>query len=237
MRFMRSPSGSRPLAAATPVVALVTVLLAASSARAVNPLELIGSHPKAFVEPEGYYKVIVPGGFDCELVKGKRELKCTGTRGPQAALFIRVLDVPRSATADLVALNEMEHFKKQPHFRHLDSRREMVRGIPARFEKFAFDYLGNVERPVGVQALYIVKNTKLYVLHFESRLDQFAAYAKDLVELYGSFVPAELDEGGNPILEEPREGRRPGRANTDEEFIEREAERLRKRDLRGTGSF
>lgn len=231
MPAMRSRNRIGPFAGGV----IVAALLASVGALAVNPLELIGSHPKAFVEPEGYYKVILPGGFNCELVKGKRELKCKGTRGPQAALFIRVMDVPRSATADLVALNEMEHFKKQPHFRHLDSRREVVRGIPARFEKFAFDYLGNVERPVGVQALYLVKNTKLYVLHFESRLDQFAAYAKDLVELYGTFVPAELDEGGNPILEEPSARRRTGPAHTDEEFIEREAERMRKRELRVPG--
>lgn len=213
------------------------VLLACASAVAINPLELIGSHPKAFVEPEGYYKVVLPGGFNCELVKGKRELKCKGTRGPQATLFIRVMDVPRSATADLVALNEMEHFKKKPHFRHIDSRREVVHGSPARFEKFAFDYLGNVERPVGVQALYLVKNTKLYVLHFESRLDQFGAYAKDLVELYGTFEPAELDEGGNPILEIPEEKRRTGKARSDEDIMEREAERLKKRDDSLTGGY
>lgn len=212
-------------------------LLVATSALAVNPLELIGSHPKAFVEPEGYYRVVLPGGFDCEQVKGKRELKCKGTRGPQAALFIRVMDVPRSATADLVALNEMQHFKKKPHFRHIDSRRETVRGVPARFEKFAFDYLGNVERPVGVQALYLVKSTKLYVLHFESRLDQFGAYAKDLIELYGTFEPADLDEGGNPIIEQPSDKRRGGPARTDEDIMEKEADRLRKRNESMTGGY
>lgn len=232
MRAMWSRTRTGPLAGG-----VIVALLASASALAVNPLELIGSHPKAFVEPEGFYKVVLPGGFDCEQVKGKRELKCKGTRGPQASLFIRVMDVPRSATADLVALNEMEHFKKKPHFRLIDSRREVVHGTPARFEKFAFDHLGNVERPVGVQALYLVKNTKLYIVHFESRLDQFGAYAKDLVELYGTFQPAALDEGGNPIIELPEEKKRAGKVRTDEDFMEREAERLRKRDSSLTGGF
>ena len=109
-------------------------------------------------------------------------------------------------------------------------------GSPARLEKFAYDYLGNVEYSVGVQALYLVRSTKLYVLHFESRLDQYGQYAKDLVELYGSFRPAELDEGGHPILEDPASKKaRSGRIKSDEDFMQRDEERLRKRDSDLTG--
>ncbi len=229
MGFPRLNLRSSPGATAR-TVTFACALLASGSAFAINPLDLIGAHPKAFVEPEGYYQVILPGGFNCEEVKGKkREIKCQGTRGAQALLVIRVQDVPRSATADLVALNEMERLKKKPHFKLIDSRRETVHGVPARLEKFSYDYLGNVEHSVGVQALYLVKNTKLYVLHFESRLSSFATYAKDLVELYGTFKPAELDEGGNPILERPEE-KRSGKVRSDEDFMEREAQRLLERD-------
>lgn len=221
-------------------VALFTgaaTLALATSALAINPLELIGDHPKAFVEPSGYYRVVLPGGFNCQEVKGKREIKCQGTRGPQALLVIQVLDVPRSATADIVALNEMERLKKKPHFRLIDSRREVVHGVPARLEKFAYDYMGNVEYSVGVQALYLVNNGKLYVLHFESRLDQFGQYAKDLIELYGTFQPAALDEGGNPILDDPSAKARSGKVRSDEDFIDQQSERLRKRDADLTGDY
>jgi hypothetical protein len=206
-------------------------------AAAINPLDLIGKRPKPVVGPQGFYRVIIPSGFDCTETNNrhKREIKCNGTRGPQAALFIQVLDVPESATAELVALNEMDRLKKKPHFKHLDSRKERVDGTPARLEKFTYDYLGNVEHPVGVQALYLVRKNKLFVLHFESRLDQFGAYVKDLIELYGTFKPAPLDDGGNPILEEAAPTKVKKRARTDDDFIDRQLERSRKRDRKLSG--
>lgn len=229
------PSG---YASRMPRVVLVALALAlALPAQAINPLDLIGKRPKPVVGPQGYYRVVIPSGFDCEETdnKRKREVRCNGTRGPQASLFIQVLDVPESANADLVALNEMDRLKKKPHFKHLDSRREVVDGTPARLEKFTYDYLGNVEYPVGVQALYLVRKNKLFVVHFESRLDQFGAYVKDLIELYGTFKPAPLDDGGNPILEEARTTRTNKRVRSDDDFVDRHLDRARKRDRKLTG--
>lgn len=212
---------------------LLPSLLAVGAA--ANPLDLVGLRsPEAFVEPDGYYRVILPGGFKCQPTKGKREVRCEGARGSQALVVLQVLDVPKSATVDLVALNEMQRLKKKPHFKHIDSRSEIVDGSPARLEKFSYDYLGNVERSVGVQALYLVRENKLFVVHFEAPLKSYQAYAKDLVELYGTFKPAQLDEGGHPVLESMAPPRK-GPARTDEEFIERESQRLKKRGESSSG--
>lgn len=218
------------------VLALLALFVGALPAAAINPLDLIGKAPKPVVGPEGLYRVIIPGGFTCEEgTKEKREIKCTGTRGPQAALFIQVLDVPDSATVELVALNEMDRLKKKPHFKHLDSRSQKIDGSPARLEKFTYDYLGNVEHPVAVQALYLVRKNKLYVLHFESRLNQFGAYVRDLIELYGTFKPAKLDDGGNPILEDERSQKVKRRVRNDDDFVDKQTGRSRKRDSRMSG--
>lgn len=201
------------------------MLLCSSIARATHPLELLGQQPKPFVEPSGYYQVLLPPGFECAHDQASREVSCRGTRGPSAKLVIQVLDVPPSASSDIVALNELERLKKKPHFRQVDSRREVIFGSPARLESFAYDYLGNVERSVGVQALYLVKQRRCFVLYFESRLDQFPLYAADLAALYGSFQPANLDEGGNPIISAPEPKRPSRKPRTDQEFVEQQLER------------
>lgn len=181
------------------------VLLAAltaplGEALAINPLDLIGRRPKPFVEPEGFYRVVLPSGFDCA-IKKPRHVECQGKRGAQARLWLQVLDVPRSATPELVALNEMQRFRKKPHFKEISKQATTVDGSPAVTVSFSYDYLGNVEYSAGVQALYLVRQGKLYVIHFESRLSEFGRYAGDLAEVYASFKPARLDDGGNPILE------------------------------------
>jgi hypothetical protein len=209
------------------LLGLLASLLAAGAL--ANPLQLIGhGSPEAFVEPEGYYRVILPGGFACAPQKNKREVRCSGARGSQALVVLQVLDVPKSATVDLVALNEMQRLKKKPHFKHLGSANETIDGSPARLEKFRYDYLGNVEYPVAVQALYLVRENKLFIVHFEAPLMSFSTYAKDLVELYGTFKPAQLDEGGHPVLESMVPAKK-GLPRTDEELIDRENKRIERR--------
>ena len=188
-------------ASSLPRFLLACALLApAGEALAQNPLDLIGRRPKPFVEPEGFYHVVLPAGFDCA-VKQTRHLECTGARGAKALLTLQVLDVPRSATPELVALNEMQRFRKKPHFKEISRTSTTLDGSPGMTVSFSYDHLGNVEYSAGVQALYLIREGKLFVLHFESRLDQFPRYAKDLAEVYGSFKPAKLDAGGNPILD------------------------------------
>lgn len=186
-----------------PFVASLTALalLGSGASMALHPLDLIGRRPKPFVEPEGYYRVVLPAGFDCAL-KAPRHVECQGQRGAKALLTLQVLDVPASASPELVALNEMKRFRERPHFRELSRDKTQVDGLPAMTVAFAYDHLGNVERAGAVQALYTIREGKLFVLHFECRLDQFSAYAKDLSELYASFKPAALDAGGNPILDD-----------------------------------
>lgn len=188
---------ARPLPCAA---AAIAALLVALPALAQNPLDLIGRRPKPFVEPEGYYRVVLPSGFDCE-AKQARRVECQGKRGANALLTLQILDVPPSATPALVALNEMQRFRKKPHFKEISRKRTDVDGSPAMTVSFSYDYLGNVQYAAGVQALYVIRAGKLYVIHFESRLSEFGRYAQDLAEVYGSFRPAKLDDGGHPILE------------------------------------
>lgn len=181
--------------------ALLGTLAGAGAASALHPLDLIGRRPKPFVEPEGFYRAVLPAGFDCAL-KAPRHVECQGQRGAKALLTLQVLDVPASATPELVALNEMKRFRERPHFRELSRDKTRIDGLPAMTVAFSYDHLGNVERAGAVQALYTIREGKLFVVHFECRLDQFAAYAKDLSELYATFKPAALDAGGNPILDD-----------------------------------
>lgn len=183
-----------------PCCGLLLALGFSLAAQATHPLDLIGRRPKPFVEPDGYYQVILPAGFDCQQ-KAKQHLECQGKRNAKALLTIQVLEVPESATPELVALNEMKRFRNQPHFKELSKTKTMLAGEPAITVSFSFDHLGNVERSAAVQALYTIREGKLFVLHFESRLDQFASYAEDLTQLYATFRPADLDAGGEPVLD------------------------------------
>lgn len=184
------------------VVVLACLVSFAASAQDADPLlqALSGNQPKPFLEPEGFYMVVVPAGFDCDV--RKRNVTCRGNRGHAALLVIRVEDVPPSATPEIKLLNEMDRFKKKPHFKLVSKQRLQIDGSPAITTSFSYDYLANVEYQVGVQALYMVRSGKLYVIHFESRLDQFPSYAGDLAKLYASFKPATLDAAGHPVLED-----------------------------------
>ena len=159
-----------------------------------------GQKPKPFIDPAGYYAVILPTGFDCEAKP--RKVKCTGNRGVQATLTIDVLDVPASATNEIVLLNQMDTFKKKPHFKMLQKGNTKIDKTPAVVVNFAYDYMGNVEYQVGVEELIMVRGGKLYLVHQEMRLDQLSTHKKDLEQLYRSFKPARLDAGGNPILKD-----------------------------------
>lgn len=195
---IRTPPGlPRALKAAS---ALAAVLVALPALAQLSPLDLIGNRPKPFIEPEGFYRVVLPSGFDCK--SEKRHLECTGTRGRNALLVIDVLDVPRSATAKLHWLNQMARFREKPHFQELSREEVVFHDVPGMTVAFKYDYLGNVQYKVGVRATYLKQENKLYSIHFESRLDSFAAYDKDLADFYSTFKPTPLDPGGNPILRE-----------------------------------
>lgn len=181
-------------------LALASLLVFALPAAAQDMEMFFGQKPKPFIDPAGYYAVILPNGFDCEA--RARQVKCNGNRGVQAALTIDVLDVPQSATADIAMLNQMDRFKEKPHFKLISKGKTKLDGQPALTTAFSYDYMGNVEYSVGVQQLILVQGGKLYLIHLETRLDQFATHKKDLQQLYGSFKPARLDAGGNPILED-----------------------------------
>lgn len=169
---------------------------------------LEGRGPKPFIEPEGFYRVLLPSGFTCRA--GKRKVECDGTKGAQAKLFLEVRDVPKSATPEIVMLNQMETFKKKPHFKKVSHERIDVEGVPAVAVGFTYDYMGNVERSVGVQSLYAVQENKLYLVHFEAQLRDFPTYLPSLKELYSTLKFARLDAGGHPVIEDlkpPEEGR------------------------------
>lgn len=184
---------------------LPALLIGAPLAHAEDGLDqlLFGNKPKPFIEPSGYYAVILPSGFDCE-AKVSRHVECRSNRGTNALLTLDVLDVPESATSDIAMLNQMDRFQQKPHFKLITKSQTKLDGSPAITVAFQYDYLGNVEYTVGVQQLIMVRGGKLYLLHLETPLSTFGAHKKDLEQLYGSFKPARLDASGNPILEDLR---------------------------------
>lgn len=185
------------------VVAVVVAAFvgAVPAAAQDDPLQgLVGRAQKPFIDPAGFFAVVVPGGFDCQATA--RKVSCVGTRGVQSVLTIDVVDVPASATVELVLLNQIDAFAKKPHYQLVAKRPFKIDGNRALLASFTYDHFGNVEYAVGAQALYMVKTTKAYVIHYEGRADQFLVHKKDLDELYASFRTARLDAGGNPIVED-----------------------------------
>jgi hypothetical protein len=186
-----------------PTASIVATALAALafSAHAQGEMEtLFGRKSKPFIDPLGFYAVVFPSGFDCRAQA--RNVECVGMRQGQAKLVVRVIDTPASATTELVLMNEIDLFKKKPHFKLVSQAKTTVDGSPAMVATFTYDYMGNVEYTVGVQALYLVRQTKTYVIHFESHVGNFGSYKKDLEAVYATFKPARLDAAGNPILED-----------------------------------
>lgn len=175
----------------------------APAARAQDDMlqSLVGRQQKPFIDPAGYFAVIVPGGFDCQA--RARKMTCSGTRGVQASLTIDVVDVPASATVELVLLNQIDAFAKKPHYQLIAKRPfTLDASSKAMMATFTYDHFGNVEYAVGAQALYVVKTNKAYVIHYEGRADQMAVHKQDLDLLYASLKIARLDGGGNPIVED-----------------------------------
>ena len=160
--------------------------------------ELFKRGDKAFVQQEGFYRVVIPYGFKCE--EQARKLTCRSTKADKALLQIDIRDVPKSGTVGLVALNYERNFKKKPHYKLLNKSKIAIQNTPAIIHTMRYDYLGNVQAPVGVQALYFLRETKLFLIHFECGQNYFENYVPALTKLYGTFRPAEIDPGGHPIL-------------------------------------
>lgn len=180
---------------------LLTFAWAGGATAQIDPMALVGGGPKPFVEPEGFYRVVLPSGFDCD-AKLKRRVVCKGRRGTQALLQIDVIDVPKSATAKLHWINQMERFKKKPHY-HQISKAEVTTGEVSGVKvAFRYDYLGNVQYKVGVVAAYFKQENKLYSIHFESNLAAYGKYEPDLKTLFETLRLTPLDPGGNPILDD-----------------------------------
>jgi hypothetical protein len=199
MPSMRSPTPL--LTAAALLVPLLSSLLWSPPARADELFQsLVGRVNKPLLDPAGYFAVVLPAGFDCEA--SPRRVRCQGNRGVQSLLTIDVVDVPASASVELLLLNQMDAYQKKPHFKLLSQKKLTIDGQRALFASFTFDHFGNVQLPGGAQALYLVKNTKAYIIHYEGRADQFAVHKKDLDEVYATFKTARLDGGGNPIVED-----------------------------------
>jgi hypothetical protein len=175
-------------------------MVTSASVQAQELQMLFGQKPKPLVDPAGYFRVLLPGGFDCQAAP--RKVQCTGNRGIQSSLHIAVVDVPTSATVENVFLNESEKFGRKPHYKLLSKRKHTLDGAPAMMASYQYDYNGNVEYSIVVQALYMVRGSKQYLIQYEGRVDQFGTHAQDLRELYASFKAARVDAGGHPIIED-----------------------------------
>lgn len=179
---------------------LVTVFVCMATPVHAQVDMLLGTSPKAFVEPEGFYRVIIPSSFQCS-VKA-RHVECRGHVGAGALLSIDVADVPASATVEAASLMKVDEFKKLPHYRTVTQVRESIDGTPVIRTKFTYDRQGNVERPMTVQTVYFVRGNKLFSLHFEVGSKDEGAYSRDLRAFYDSFKPARIDAGGHPVVED-----------------------------------
>ena len=153
---------------------------------------------KAFVQQEGYYHLVIPQGFTCE--EKKRRLECRSAKGDSALLHLEVVDIPANGTLELVALNYERRFQKKSHYQLLQKSKLTVDGTPAILHSLRYDYLGNVQTPVAVQALYLVRQNKLFLIHFECALQYYSGYVQALGKLYNTFKPAQIDPGGHPVL-------------------------------------
>jgi hypothetical protein len=182
------------------MVAALWLLLAVQAHAEDLFQNLVGHAQKPLVDPAGFFSVVIPSGFDCQAAP--RKVSCQGNRGVQSLLTIDVVDVPSSASVELFVLNQGDAFKKKPHYRKLGEKKFTLDGQRAVLASFTFDHFGNVEYPVGVQALYLVKNTKAFVVHYEGRADQIAVHKADLDQLYATFKTARIDGGGNPVIED-----------------------------------
>jgi hypothetical protein len=192
-------SVGRGLAVAV-VVALAPLVLATPAHANELFQSLLGRTNKPLIDPAGFFSVVIPSGFDCQAAP--RKVTCNSNRGVRALLTIDVVDVPASASVELFVLNQADAYKKKPHYRKLAEKKQMLDGARAVLASFTYDHLGNVEYPVGAQALYVVKSTKAYVIHYEGRADQFVVHKADLEQLYATFKTARIDAGGNPIVED-----------------------------------
>lgn len=193
------------------VAAVVVAPLTLATATRADELfqSLLGRTNKPLIDPAGYFAVVIPSGFDCQAAP--RKVTCNSNRGIQALLTIDVVDVPASASVELFVLNQADAYKKKPHYRKIAEKKQMLDGARAVLASFTYDHLGNVEYPIGAQALYMVKSTKAYIIHYEGRADQFAVHKADLDQLYATFKTARIDGGGNPIVEDldPKKASRP----------------------------
>lgn len=185
-----------PLLLATLLLGLFSVSAAAQGGAL---LKMVGGGNSPLVDPDGYFSLILPSGFDCEV--RARRADCKGTRGA-AKLTIAVREVPWSATADLAALNEMDNFKKKEHFKLGKRERIKLSGQQAVSLSFSYDHFGNVEHRTWVQAVYLVQKNKLYVIHFEARSPIASRYTRDLGRLLASFRATPLDDGGHPDFDQ-----------------------------------
>ena len=122
--------------------------------------QLLKNGDKAFVQREGYYRVVVPQGFDCE--EAERQLTCRSRKADRALLQVEIRDVPKSGTQKLVALNYERTFKKKPHYQLVSKNKLKVDGTPAIVHSMKYDYLGNVQAPVGVQAFLFTSRAKAF---------------------------------------------------------------------------
>lgn len=184
-----------------PIVFGLASILACTTTPAHAQVDmLLGTSPKAFVEPEGFYRVIIPSSFQCSVKT--RHVECRGHVGAGALLSIDVADVPASATVEAASLMKVDEFKKLPHYQAVTQAREAIDGTPVIRTKFTYDRQGNVERPMTVQTVYFIRGNKLFSLHFEVGSRDEGAYSRDLRAFYDSFKPARIDAGGHPVVED-----------------------------------
>src|SRR5688572_4138569 len=138
----QNPAPMRTVYAATMTrLLLLCVILASVPASADELLQsLTGRSNKPLIDPAGFFAVVIPPGFDCSA--SPRKVRCQSNRGIQAVLSIDVVDVPPSATVELVLLNQIDAFQKKPHYKLLGKRPFTIDGTKALMASFTYDHFG-----------------------------------------------------------------------------------------------
>ena len=107
--------------------------------------------------------------------------------------------MPNTATAALVALNQLEKYEKEPHFKLVQKAATSVDGIKAFVQTFTYNELGNVDRPVWLQIFNAVQGNNLIVAQMQCASQTCSEYGGVVNQVFNSLKIAPLDKTGLPI--------------------------------------
>jgi hypothetical protein len=174
---------------------------------------LPGQERRHWVAPERRFALDLPDRWEI-IVNEKDPSSITlvpADGSVNATLAIRLLKVPKGASARQMVLNVLEQrLRKLPSFREGPRRDVRVSGLPAAVVSGAYYHQGNAQFPRTVEELFVVRGEEAYQLSFDCFEPVAASFAPALAVVYKTFVIRPPGKGG--------EGAAPPRSETDIDF-------------------